>query len=221
PGSGSLVWHWPSPETPVTGKPDALYASKHNGFANFKDVQDAPDRARKLVGFDVLEHDIQAGTLPAFAHIVPNQCDDMHGLKGHDVPDDCSGKNSSGLIARADRTVAHIVDGITQTAMWKAAGNAAIVITFDENDDDRTSPHPDGCCGFAPGDASHPGGGWVPTIVITNHGPRGLVDPIPYNHYSLLRTIEDGLGLHDHLRHAGDTAKGVVTMTPLFATNGK
>jgi len=60
---------------------------------------------------------------------------------------------------------------------------------------------------------SNPGGGWIPTIVAVNHGVRRLTDPTPYNHYSLLRTLEDALGL-DHLRHAGDAAAGA--MTPLF-----
>jgi phospholipase C len=217
PEPGSLTYRWPSPQQPVAGKPDSLYAVKHNGFMTFKNVQNAPDRTRRIVGFDVLEHDIAAGTLPNFAHMVPNQCNDMHGLHGHDVPADCTGKESAALIGRADRVAGELVDKIMHSAMWNGPENNAIVITFDENDDDRPSPHPNGCCGFSPGDASHPGGGWIPTIVITNHGPRGLNDPTPYNHYSLLRTIEDAFGLSGHLHHAGDDSKGVTTMMPLFA----
>jgi hypothetical protein len=53
--------------------------------------------------------------------------------------------------------------------------------------------------------------------VIANHGPRRFEDPTPYNHYSLLRTIESGYGLSDYVGHAADVAGGVVTMTPLFA----
>ena len=66
-------------------------------------------------------------------------------------------------------------------------------------------------------DPDNPGGGQIPTIVITNHGPRHLIDPTPYNHYSLLRTTETAFGISDHLGHAADTAKGVKDMTPLFA----
>ena len=80
-----------------------------------------------------------------------------------------------------------------------------------------TAPGANGCCGFDPKGTANPGGGWITTIVITNHGPRALTDPTPYNHYSLLRTIEDAFALPGHLRHADDTASGVVTMTPLFA----
>ncbi len=221
PEPGSLVYRWPSSERPAPGKPDSLYAVKHNGFMTFKAVQDDPKRAQKIVGFDALERDIAQNVLPNFAHIVPNQCNDMHGLHGHDVPDDCSGKNSAGLIGRADRTVGKIVGEIMHTPMWSGADNAAIVITYDENDDDTSSPKPNGCCGLDPNGTANPGGGWIPTIVITNHGARGLDDPTPYNHYSLLRTIEDAFGIGEHLRHAGDTAKGVVSMTPLFAVGGK
>jgi hypothetical protein len=60
------------------------------------------------------------------------------------------------------------------------------------------------------------GGGHIPTLVLTNHGPRGLVDDTPYNHYSLLRTIEDAFGIKEHLRHAADTDKGVRPMVRLF-----
>ena len=217
PEPGSLIYRWPSATQPVAGQPDSLYAVKHNGFMTFKNVQDDPARASKIVGFDVLDHDVAANTLPAFAHIVPDQCNDMHGLKGHDVPDDCSGKTSDGLIGRADKSLDRIVTALMATAMWKSAENNAIVITCDENDDDKTSTHPNGCCDSVPGDATIPGGGWIPTIVITNHGPRAFDDPTPYNHFSLLRTIEDAFGIDSHLRHAADTSKGVVSMTPLFA----
>jgi phosphatidylinositol-3-phosphatase len=50
--------------------------------------------------------------------------------------------------------------------------------------------------------------------VITNHGPRHLTDNTAYNHYSLLRTLEDAFGL-SHLAHAADNV--VPPMTPLFA----
>lgn len=219
PEPGSLVYRWPSGDQP--GAPAALYAVKHNGFMTFKNVQDDPHRAERIVGFDALKRDVAAGTLPNFAHIVPNLCNDMHGAHGPGVPEDCQGKNSAGLIGRADKTVSGLVGAITASKMWKGRENDAIVITFDENDDDTPSSHPDGCCGFDPKDPSNPGGGWLPTIVIANHGPRGLTDPTPYNHYSLLRTIEEAFGIRNYLRHAGDGAKGVASMAPLFATAGK
>lgn len=217
PEPGALIYRWPSAQAPVPGKPEGLYGAKHNGFVSFKSVQDDVKRAAKIVGFDVFEHDVAAGTLPRFAHIVPNQCNDMHGLHGHDVPADCAGKNSAGLLRRADRMLDRIVGKIMNSSQWKSADNNAIVVTFDENDDDKPSTHPNGCCGSEANDPANPGGGWISTIVITNHGPRHFTDPTPYNHFSLLRTIEDAFGLSAHLGHAADENKGVVSMTPLFA----
>lgn len=211
----------PSPGSGLTfseaepGRPAALYASKHNGFMNFKSVQDDPQRAAKIVGFPELRRDLAAGTLPNFAVIVPNQCDEMHGLSGPDVPPDCRSSNDAGRIRRGDAEVGKLVAALQATPAWKAPENFAIVITWDE--DYGSSPGVQGCCGYEPGSAANFGGGHIPTIVVTNHGPRGRRDPTPYNHYSLLRTFEDAFGIAQHLRLAGDDAAGVRPMTPLFA----
>ena len=49
------------------------------------------------------------------------------------------------------------------------------------------------------------GGGKIPSIVIARNGARGMRDRTPYNHYSLLRTIEQVWGL-GYLGYAGDRA---------------
>ena len=106
----------------------------------------------------------------------------------------------------------------SDSSAWTGAGNSAIVITFDEGDKaEERAGGLLGCCGTDADDPDHPGGGHIPTIVITNHGPRGVSDPTPYNHYSLLRTMEEAFRLKGRLGHAADTEKGVVSMTPLFA----
>ena len=194
----------------------ALYAFKHSGFINFADVQSDPQRARRLVGFDQLKRDLASGDLPNFAVIVPNQCNEMHGLKGEGVPADCDSANKAGLIRRGDRVVGQLVADIQASAAWKGRGDAAIVITFDESGDKGR----EGCCGVTPDAPSNFGGGHIPTVVITNHGPRGVRDQTPYNHYSLLRTIEDAFGVTEHLGHAGETGKGVRPMVALFGPDG-
>jgi hypothetical protein len=218
PTPGSRAWRWPSIEQPAAGKPFALYAAKHNGFMNFRDVQNDPALAQKIVGFDALGRDLASGNAPNYAQVVPNQCDDMHGLSGPNVPPDCNYNSSSSLVKRGDAVAGRIVAEIMASAMWSRPENSAIVITFDENDAAHPANHPAGCCGSVPGDASNPGGGWIPTIVITNHGPRNLADFTGYNHYSLLRTTEDAFGIDEHLGHAGD-AKGVFDMASLFYVN--
>jgi arylsulfatase A-like enzyme len=191
----------------------AFYAAKHSGFLNFASVQNDPHRAEHLVDFKQLDADLASGHLPAFALIVPNQCNEMHGLHGDAIPADC--QNYDGLVRRGDQYTADLVKKIQATPAWRSPENVAIVVTFDEGFGSTRS----GCCGVTPDAPSNFGGGHIPTVVLTNHGPRGVKDDTPYNHYSLLRTIEDAFGINEHLAHAAETDKGVVPMVPLFATS--
>jgi phospholipase C len=217
PVPGSDAARWPTRDRPVPGVPAELYAVKHNGFMSFKRVQDDPRRAQKVVGFDVLEQDLASGELPSYAHIVPDQCDDMHGREGPDVPADCTKANGGAdLVRRGDRMAGRLVDEIMHSHVWSAAGNVAIVITFDENGKVERDAPVQGCCGWDAASSANFGGGRIPTIVITNHGVRGVRDATPYNHYSLLRTTEDAFGIDEHLANAGNSAAGVTDMTPLF-----
>jgi phospholipase C len=213
PTPGALVFTASIPALDDGTRKTALYASKHTGFLNFAQVQNDPKRAQKIVGFDQLDRDLASGRLPNFALIVPNQCNEMHGLSGAKVPYDCA--HTAQLIRQGDKVAGELVRRIQATRAWRSEANFAIVITFDEG-----SGHTrEGCCAVTPDAPSNFGGGHIPTIVITNHGPRGVKDATAYNHYSLLRTIEDAFGLKAHLRHAGDGAQGVVSMAPLFAVS--
>jgi hypothetical protein len=51
--------------------------------------------------------------------------------------------------------------------------------------------------------------------VITNKGKHPITDATAYNHYSLLRSLEDAFR-PPCLAHACDSANGVLPMTPLF-----
>jgi phosphatidylinositol-3-phosphatase len=212
PAPGSTDEFSPESET----EPAQLYAAKHNGFIGFTSVRSDPHLADKMVGFDRLKADLRSGNLPSYAHIIPNQCDDMHGVGGDKVPDDCRYNNNPGLVARGDRVLGQLVQQIQASPAWSAPGKVAIVITFDEDD----GPHHDsdlkkqGCCGFDPDQRGNEGGGRIPTIVITNHGPRGVTDDTPYNHYSVLRTVEDAFGISEHLGRSGSLR--VQSMNKLF-----
>ncbi|MEO6967547.1 MAG: alkaline phosphatase family protein [Rhodanobacteraceae bacterium] len=222
PSAGSLVLRWPTPDYPVAGQPYEMYAAKHNGFVNFKNVNEAPYPllAQHFVGFRQLDKDLANDTLPNYAHIVPNQCNEMHGRgsdDGPNIPNDCNDdKDLPGLIHRGDAQIGRLVDKIMHARVWSDPGNTAIVVTFDENNKEARKTGAQGCCGYDPHSLANFGGGHIVTLVITNHGPRHVVDNIPYNHYSLLRTTEAAFGIDRYLGHAADTGKGVVTMTPLF-----
>jgi len=211
PGSGSLAVIADDPKA-MNVPPDLpVYASKHSGFVNFASVQNDPKRAQKLVGFDQLQADLRSGNSPSFSFIVPNLCNEMHGAGIGDTPADCDYLHPDELIWRGDQNVKTLVAEIMASPVWKSHDNAAIVITFDEDGHGTT----DGCCGNDPADPANKGGGHIATVVVTNHGPRGVTDATPYSHYSLLRTIEDAFGIHEYLRQAN--APGVVPMTKLFA----
>jgi hypothetical protein len=216
PAPGSLAIYNPSKENPDPNRPSYLYASKHNGFVNFERVRQDPRIAGKIVPLEQLRLDLASGTLPNYAHIILNQCNDMHGLStaAPVPPADCIYDDASGLIRRGDKAIGDVVDEVMASSAWADRGNMAIVITWDE--DSYNSAGPQGCCGFDPHSKANFGGGHVPTIVVTNHGPRHAEDPTPYNHYSLLRTTEEAFGIGEYLGFAAETGKGVRAMTPLF-----
>ncbi len=202
----------PAPGSKAVAAPSvvrALYAAKHNGFINFKRIQTNPDRMSKLVGLPLLTTDLNQGTAPNYSQIVLNQCHEMHGLP------ECP--NQHDLIRTGDAQIGKLVDQITQSPLWATAGNNAIVITWDEDNNPKTKTSVQGCCGFDPKSRANFGGGHIATIVITSHGRRGVVDDTPYNHYSLLRTTEDAFGIYDYLNEAGNSQQGVKPMLSLFA----
>ena len=186
----------------------ALYAVKHNPFAYFQSVQQGVlpgSDLSNIVGFDGphgLYADLSAGTVPDFALIAPNQCNDQHGrgnagpFCNYDPSDDGSqaGLNPA-LMQRGDMALKTIVTAIQSSPAWKQGKNA-LVIVWDEND-----------YSIAPNVNK------VLVIVDTNYGVHGLQSNTPYNHFSLLKTIEAGLGL-PCLNHACDSTVNV--MSDLF-----
>jgi hypothetical protein len=189
---------------------DPLYVSKHVGITNFTTSLNAADWSRQ-VPVDQLATDLAANNVPRFSWIIPDECRDMHGDPPYCVD---SGSTFSGasydpqdqhLVGIGDAYLGRLVNEVTSASFW-SHGNNALVVVYDEGDDDA------GCCG------TNPGGGQVAAVVVTNHGPRGLQDSNPYNHYSLLRTIQDSFGI-GCLQNTCDTAN-VHPMGPLFAVTG-
>lgn len=176
--------------------PSTLYASKHNGFLNFTGVQNSPAEQQKLVPDTQLTTDLASGSVPNFSFIVPDQCHDMHGT--NDCPSDAVN------VGVADTYAGQLVQQITSSSVWKKGLNA-IVINFDEG---NTSL---GCCD------ANPGGGRVYAVVIKSHNVQAVQDATPFNHYSLLLTIEDAFRL-GCLQNTCDAAN-VKPMTALFAAN--
>jgi hypothetical protein len=187
---------------------DPLYVSKHDGIQNFTTSLNRRDWSRQVPA-EQLGADLASGDVPRFDWVIPDECHDMHG----DPPYCIDGGNpfdaqDQRLVAFGDRYLGGLVGQITSAPFW-ARGNNAVVVTFDEGNDNG------GCCGVS---AANPGGGRIATIVVTSHGPRGIQDATPYNHFSLLQTIQRSFGL-GCLENTCDTAN-VVPLAPLFAVTG-
>jgi phospholipase C len=159
-----------------------LYARKHNPFVSYADVQSNPTRMANVVDFSQLSTDLANGTVPDFSWISPDQCHDMHGI-GNAGP--CNFGNVQGLISTGDTFLNDTVTAITSSSAW--TGNSVIFVTWDESEFPFTDVS--GCCHAVPG------GGHVVTLVISHSNHSAATSGVAYNHYSLLRTIEDGWGL--------------------------
>jgi hypothetical protein len=187
---------------PTIGRPDSTewatpadqYATKHNPFMYFHSVIDSPSCKRRVVPLPALSKDLEsASTTPNFSFITPSLCHD-----GHDRP--CVNGEPGGLES-ANLFLKHWVPIITESQAFRDDG--LLIITFDEAlSIDRSS-----CCGQVPGPNARVaqdgmfGGGRIGAVLISRFIKPGTVSEVPYNHYSLLKSIEDIFGV-DHLGYA-------------------
>ncbi|HEU5421052.1 MAG TPA: alkaline phosphatase family protein [Streptosporangiaceae bacterium] len=223
PADNPLTDYWPSGSDP-------LYASKHNPFALFTDIRDNPARVSHIKPYTDLAGDLAGANAPRFVFITPDQCNDMHGgvydaIAGHPetpCPFNDTNDDPADVVLKhnADAFVQGAVHTIMSSRAWTP--HSAIFVVSDEGDYSGNTVNggwdsPAGCCDspvLPAGDpdisASWPGGLYggalVPAIVIDPSGPRHFVSDVPYNHYSLLRTIEDAWHLPE-LGFASDHAQ--------------
>ncbi len=190
----------------------SLYAAKHDPFVYFRGVQEGNNPRNSLsniAGFDGpggLFADLASGDAPTFSFIAPNQCNDQHGRGNAGAfcnfdpsSDGTQAGLNPALIYRGDVSVQKIVTAIKNAPVWNDGRNA-IVVLWDENDY-----------------SSAPNTNQVVLIVDTNYGPHGIRSSQPYNHFSLLKSLEAGFGLLC-LNHACD--QNVSVMSDLFGDHG-
>ena len=203
------------------------YAAKHNPFVYFKAVQEGSKPGLSLansVAFDGangLWADLAAGHVPTYAFIAPSQCNDMHGRGNGDsfcafdpISTGTQVGLNPGLIAQGDTTVQRIVTSIKASPAWKEGRNA-IVVMWDENDYSGVAALVKDAHGNPVYPANTPFNNNVLVTVETNYrnSPRAVSHKY-YNHFSLLKSIEGGLGL-PCLNHACD--RDVAVMGEFFA----
>jgi hypothetical protein len=171
------------------------YVARHDPFVYFHSIVD--DQAycdAHVVSLAPLASDLKStSTTRNLTFIVPNLCDD-----GHDYP--CTNQTSPGASANADTDLflEKWVPKITASPAFKKDG--LLVITFDEAEG---PPNGDSsaCCGETAGPntplpgITGMGGGRVGAVLLSPHIRGGTVSSTPYNHYSLLGSIEDEFGV--------------------------
>jgi phosphatidylinositol-3-phosphatase len=200
----------PSRESPACGHPvigqrDATeratsadqYATKHNPFMYFHSlIDDTVACEHDVVPLTGLEADLRSAARTAnYTFISPNLCHD-----GHDRP--CRNGEAGGLVS-ANEFLAHWVPIITSSPAFRRDG--LLIVTFDE----AASADASACCNEPSGPntdlpgAHGPGGGRIGAVLMSPFIRAGTVTDVPYNHYSMLRSVEDIFGLA-HLGYAGE-----------------
>jgi hypothetical protein len=175
------------------------YATRHNPFVYFHSIIDSPICGANVVPLSALPTDLlRRRTTPSYAFITPNLCED-----GHDAP--CVDGRPGGLVS-ADLFLQQWVPQILAAREFRRSG--LLIVTFDEGEISGSGADSSACCNepsgpntLAPG-ISGPGGGRVGAVLISKFIRPGSVNDTPYNHYSLLRSVEDLFRL-DHLGYAG------------------
>jgi phospholipase C len=122
-------------------------------------------------------NDLTNDTLPAFAVVTPDRCNDTH---------DCS-------VTVGDNWLQGWFTKILASPPY-VAGRTVVFLTWDEDD----------------GSASNR----IPTIVVSPSTPAGAASATSFDHYSLLKTSEQLLGITTFLGHAGDA--GTASMVTPF-----
>jgi hypothetical protein len=151
--------------TPCNTTDSGNYAQRHVPFLYYSGIQGNSARCDA----HVVDFSMFSAASPsAFNFIAPNLIDDMHN------PDPTNATN----IPDGDMWIGPHVQAITSSAAYAQGG--LLVVVWDEDDNS----------GFPTADAP------IPIFVISPYAKHGgYVSATMANHYSLLATVEDGLGL--------------------------
>jgi hypothetical protein len=211
---------------PAMGQPDPMsaltspggpYATFRNPFVYFQSVIGTPACAADDVGLDRLKSDLgKAKSTPSFSYIVPDRCHD-----GNPTP--CTAGAPAG-VGPADAFLQRVVPEITASKAYKEAG--LLVITVDEAPSSGAFADSSSCCGqprfpnltAATSTLSPRGGGTVGALLLSPYVKAATTSQEPFNHFSLLRTVEDLFGLK-HLGYAALPA--VKSFEPAMFTAAK
>ncbi len=183
-------------DTTQAARSDDQYATRHDPFVYFHSIIDHPTCGRNVVDLRRLSGDLKReARTPAYLFITPDLCAD-----GHDA--NCADPASPGGYAGIQAFLRHWVPRIRHSVAYKDHG--MILITFDESSSGAES-----CCGETSGPNTPnngggtvgDGGGRVGAVMLSPCIRPHTVSRRSYDHYSMLRWVEDDFRL-PHLANA-------------------
>jgi hypothetical protein len=174
------------------------YATRHDPFVYFHSIIDNTALCDShVVNLDRLPQDLSgAARTPNYVFITPDLCSD-----GHDAT--CKAPKRAGGFAGIEQFLKTWVPRITASPAYRQQ-NGLLIVTFDE----ASTTDAGACCGEIAGPGSPtpgllgPGGGTTGAVLLSPCIKPGTVTSVAYNHYSMLRSVEDVFGL-GHLGYAG------------------
>lgn len=161
------------PSTGYLGASVVPYSEDHNPFAYISDVLNSSSQAANVVSLTELATDLQNGTLPSYAMIVPNAAND-----GHDCPNEASSCTDTQKLANIDQWIQKNVGPLISSA---ALQDSVLIYTWDESSIDDVAN----------------GGGHVATILISPKVRGGFQSTTIYQHQSTLKLTMQLLGVTD------------------------
>jgi phosphatidylinositol-3-phosphatase len=161
------------PSVGYLGPTAVPYGKDHNPFTYFSDVLNSSSQAANVVPFTQLATDMQNGTLPDYAMIVPDFAND-----GHDCPNEAANCSDTDKLAHIDFWIQAKVGPLINSS---AFGNSVLIYTWDESSIDDSAN----------------GGGHIPTILIGSSVRHGFQSTTLYQHQSTLRLTMELLGITD------------------------
>ncbi len=193
----------PSSCATVSSTSDGQYDAVHNPFHYFSNYSTGPggwcstaNAASEGVvpypGSTGIGSALDGPNAPAFAFVVPNDCNDMHGDAAATSP--CLNYTNNQLVTNGDSWLQTNLPSIL-TSNWYTSGGI-VIITWDESANGDTSG------------GTYGTGGQVATLVISANSDQPFNSP--GDHYATLRGIEKAYGVA-LLNNSADPAFGDIT----------
>lgn len=176
--------HAPFPDPPADTFP---FARKHVPFLSFPSITHVPERLAMIVNADEFVVDLEAGKLPEYSWYTPNLINDGHSLSTSELRIDPHDKTRA---VNIDNIEYFLKGFLGDDPLAKFPPKTLIVITFDE-----AYPY------YDPYE--------IYTLLIGDMLEAGTTRSEPYNHYCLMRSVEENFEL-------GTLKRGDVTANPYW-----